>query len=204
MLDKLKIIGYSGHSFVVIEAALLSNKEILGYFDILEKLNNPYNLTYLGDESSVDLDKTKDAKYIVGIGDNQIRQRIISSLGERVNYCNIVHPNSHISSTIEIGEGNFVNTNAIINALTKIGNHSIINTGCIIEHECQIADFVHIAPGAVLCGNVKVGDGSFIGANSVIKQGVEIGKNVIIGAGSVVIKDVLDNNVVAGNPSKTL
>lgn len=204
MLDKLGIIGYSGHAYVVIEAALLSNRKLFGYFDKMEMLNNPYNLTYLGNENIFDFGSIKDTCYIIGIGDNIIRKRIISLLGDNIKYCNVIHPNAQISSSVKIGDGTFVSTNACINALADIGMHCIINTGSIIEHECIIGDFVHIAPGAVLAGNVKIGDGTFVGANSVIKQGVSVGKNVIIGAGSVVIRDLEDNSIVAGNPSKTL
>ena len=67
----------------------------------------------------------------------------------------------------------------------------------------MIGDFAHIAPGSVLAGGVTVGANSFIGANSVIKQGVSVGRNVVVGAGSVILKDVEDNSIVYGNPSKT-
>ena len=204
MLDRLGIIGYSGHSYVVIEAALLSNIEILGYFDKNELQNNPYNLTYLGNENTFDFESQSKLNCIIGIGDNIIRRRIYLNNKDKITYCNIIHPNSQISKTIKMGIGNFVNVNASVNALVEIGNHCIVNTGCIIEHECKIDNFVHIAPGAVLAGNVEVGKGSFIGANSVVKQGIRIGENVIIGAGSVVIRDLPDNSKVAGNPSKSL
>ena len=44
----------------------------------------------------------------------------------------------------------------------------------------------------------------FIGANSTILPGTEIGKNTIIGAGSVVTKDVLEYDIVAGNPARVI
>ena len=45
-------------------------------------------------------------------------------------------------------------------------------------------------------------DNVSIGANSVIIGSITIGSNSIIAAGSVVIKDVLKNSLVAGNPAR--
>lgn len=53
-------------------------------------------------------------------------------------------------------------------------------------------------------GKIKIGNNVFIGMNTTILKGVNIGNNVIIGANSLVNKDVPDNSVIAGNPSKII
>jgi putative colanic acid biosynthesis acetyltransferase WcaF len=45
---------------------------------------------------------------------------------------------------------------------------------------------------------------AFIGARAMILPGVSIGKQAIVGAMSVVSKDVLDHQIVAGNPAKNI
>jgi UDP-3-O-[3-hydroxymyristoyl] glucosamine N-acyltransferase len=45
---------------------------------------------------------------------------------------------------------------------------------------------------------------SFLGINSTIKYNLKIGNNVIVAAGAVVIKNVEDNDIVAGNPAKSI
>ncbi len=50
----------------------------------------------------------------------------------------------------------------------------------------------------------EIGDNVIIGAHACIIGNIRIGNNVVIGAGSVVVKDIPDNCVVAGNPSKIL
>lgn len=204
--EEVVLVGYSGHGFVVAEAALLSGLFLKGYTEIKKATLNPFDLTYLGFESSADFqDWQTDRKFILGIGDNTIRQKAGNLiLSKNKEILNVIHPGCSISKISNIGFGNFISKNAAINPLVKIGNLCIINTGCIIEHECIIGNSVHIAPGAVLAGNVSVGDLSFIGANAVVKQGVNIGKNVLVGAGSVVLKDIADNQIVVGNPGNPI
>ncbi|MDG1278244.1 MAG: acetyltransferase [Algoriphagus sp.] len=198
------LVGYSGHGFVVADAALESGLILLGYTEINEQSLDPFNLKYLGDESDPNFKEWEtDKKFILGIGDNKIRQKVANYiLSKNMEFLNVIHPSSSISKTFTMGIGNFISKNVSINPLARIGDLCIINTSAVIEHECSIGNAVHIAPGAVLAGNVSVGDLSFIGANSVIKQGIRIGRNVVVGAGSVVIKNIGDNETVVGNPAK--
>lgn len=53
-------------------------------------------------------------------------------------------------------------------------------------------------------GRVTIGDNCFIGYRTIILPGVVIGNNCIIGAGSVVCKNIPDNCVAAGVPSKLI
>lgn len=48
----------------------------------------------------------------------------------------------------------------------------------------------------------KIGNNVTIYANAVIIGDISIGDNSVIGAGSVVLKDVPQNSIVFGNPSK--
>lgn len=205
--SKIVLIGYSGHGLVVADAALEAGLSLSGYTELTKKSKNPFNLSYLGSEEELLNDDKLEVKYkyILGIGNNEIREKIaalIISKGREL--VSIIHPTAIISKTASLGKGIFVSANVSINALVKIGQNCIINTGSILEHECEILDNVHIAPGAVLAGNVKVGRNSFIGANTVVKQGVTIGNNVVIGAGTVVISDVLDNKTIVGNPVREI
>jgi sugar O-acyltransferase (sialic acid O-acetyltransferase NeuD family) len=197
------IVGYSGHSYVVINSAINSGYIISGYTERKEIKTNPFHLKYLGNENNDFVVQNKN--FIVCIGDNNIRNNISNKLrNSDASLINIIDTSANVSKYIEIGTGNYIGKNVSINAIVKIKNDTIINTASIIEHECKIDNAVHIGPGTVLCGNVKVGENTFIGANSVVKQGVCIGGNVTIGAGSVVIRDIPDNQIWAGNPAKRI
>ena len=203
--NSIAIIGYSGHSFVVLDAAKQMGLEVKYYCERNQVSFNPFEINYLGDEGSESFNWNAVDGFILGIGDNKIRQKVADLIvTKKKTILNVVHPSSVISNYATVGIGNFIAANVNVNALASIGDHCILNTGCIVEHECVIENGVHIAPGAVLAGNVFVGENSFVGANSVVKQGVRIGKEVTVGAGSVVIKDIPDHETWVGNPAKKI
>lgn len=106
------------------------------------------------------------------------------------------------------------------NGLT-VGENFNMLAGCMIDYShcwhIKIGNDVTLAPRVIILAhdastkmhldhvkikNVNIGNYVFIGAGSIIMPGVTIGSQVIIGAGSVVTKDIPDNSVFAGNPSK--
>jgi sugar O-acyltransferase (sialic acid O-acetyltransferase NeuD family) len=203
-MNDVILVGYSGHAFVIAELLLLSNYRIAGYCEPMRKELNPFELDYLGEESSaVARQKLKDTPFFAAFGDNKIRRSIYSSLiNDGFASLNCVHPHSVVSTFASLGSGVSIMAGAIINPFARVGNGVIVNTNATIDHESQIGSFTHIAPGAVITGNVTIGQGCFIGANSVVRQGITIGNNVIIGAGSVVVKDVGDDITIKGVPAK--
>ncbi len=207
MLDiKNVVIGYGGHSFVVIESYLSKGGKLDYYTDVCEKAHNPFNLIYLGSESESNFKGWQmNLNFILGVGDNRLRAKVANLILNQRKYLeSVIDPNSIVSKSVSLGSGVFISKGALVNSFSKIGNFSILNSGCIIEHECEIGEAAHIAPGAVLAGNVKIGNRSFIGANSVIKQGVEIGDDVIIGAGAVVLNNIKNNSKIVGNPGRAI
>jgi sugar O-acyltransferase (sialic acid O-acetyltransferase NeuD family) len=204
--EKIILIGYSGHGFVVADTAIENNLPLFEYAEKSERINNPFHLHFVGNEISFDFfAKNNNSKFLIGIGDNNIRERIYNLIIENHReIVTLINKSASISKTAIIGDGTFINKNVSVNANSKIGKNVILNTACVVEHDCFIADSVHIASGAVLAGNVTIGERSFIGANSVIKQGVEIGKDVQVGAGTVVLTNLPNGIKVVGNPSRVI
>ncbi len=204
MKNEAVIIGYSGHSYVILDTLIANHFNILGYLEHSERLKNPYHLTYLGSEKDLNVLHSLRANiFFICIGDNKIRAQLFNELKKQnLRSPSLVAISASISTMSTIGEATVVLPNVIINACATIGNAVICNSGSIIEHECTVNDYCHIAPGAVLAGNVTVGESTFIGANAVIRQGVKIGSAVTIGAGAVVTKDIPDGVMVYGNPAR--
>ncbi|MEO6404086.1 MAG: NeuD/PglB/VioB family sugar acetyltransferase [Ferruginibacter sp.] len=201
----MTLIGYSGHAFVVYGILKAVNVSVDSYCDAVEKSYNPFNLAYLGTETTNEAIESLKNGCFISIGNNGGRNQVYNYLSSKnILPVNAIHPAAIIDSTVKIANhAVMISAGVCINPLASINIGVICNTGCIIEHECIIGAFAHIGPGAVLCGNVTIGEGSFVGAASVIKQGITIGKNVIIGAGAVVVKNVGDNETVIGNPSRS-
>lgn len=198
---KINIVGYSGHSKVVIESALKINITPIGYYDLMEKKKNYYGLKYLSFEENCQFNEP----LFVTIGDNKKRKKIIEKLREKAFFdFNIIDKSAIISPTASINNQTYVAPGVIINADVKIGFGSIINSGSVVEHDCLIGDYSHVAPGTILCGNVHVGANCLIGANTTIIPNLKIGNNCTVGAGSVIINDIPDNSTVVGNPGKII
>tara|TARA_B110000444_G_C18757845_1_gene556059 strand:+ start:245 stop:847 length:603 start_codon:yes stop_codon:yes gene_type:complete len=198
-------MGYSGHGRVLLDAVKSTDLKVEGYFQDKANQENPFSLKYMGNESDCTDDFFPNSKFIIGIGDNLIRSKAFKFIkNKKGNIETVIHSTASISNLVEIKEGCFVNTNAIIHIGAEIGNNTIINSGAIVEHDCRIGAHVHIAPGVTLCGNVVVGDYTFIGAGATVIEGVNIGSNVTVGAGSVVVRNIPNNVISVGVPSKII
>ncbi len=138
--NKTVIVGYSGHAYVVAESYIANGGSISFYADLKEATQNPFDFAYLGLESDPNF-KGWDVsfKYILGIGDNYLREKAAKLILSNSNILeNVIDPHAVISNSANIGNGVFASKGVLVNAFSKIGSFTILNTGCIIEHECEI------------------------------------------------------------------
>lgn len=204
MKKKFSIIGYSGHSFVILDSAFKSKLDCKGYYERNKKEFNPFDIDYLGLENNI----VTNERIFISIGNNKIRRNIYEDLIKKdfITFLNIIDPTSSVSKFAFIKQDSSISlgVNSVINSLAKIEAGSIINTGAIIEHEVKIGKFSHVGPNAIICGDANIGENVFVGANAIVKQGVIIGDNSIIGAGSVVLNNIPANSTYVGNPASRI
>jgi len=80
--------------------------------------------------------------------------------------------------------------------------------GTAFGHNVKIGNNVTLTQGVTI-GDIRgesptLGDNVYVGPGACVLGGISIGDNVVIGANAVVTKDVPDNAVVVGNPSKII
>ena len=193
MPKNVVIIGAGGHAKVIADIITKSNDNVIGFLDDnldIQSKTIYLNKTVLG--TTKDIDKYKEYYFIIGIGNNNIRENIANSYD--LKWYTAIHPNAIIANEVSIEEGSVVMAGSIINTGTKIGKHCIINTKSSLDHDNIIENYVHISPGATLAGTVHIKEKTWICAGATIINNITIAKNNIIGAGSVVIKDINETN----------
>jgi|GEM_PF-714479 len=169
---------------------------------------------------------------ISSIGDNVIlgnKDDHSLEIGENA----IIRSGTIVYSDVTIGNNFKTGHNAIIRENTKIGNNVLIGTNAVVDGNCTIGNNVSVQTGAYITKNTQVDDNVFlgpfcvttndkymeygaelkgpiikagarIGANATILPGVIIGRNAVVGAGAVVTRNVGDEDIVAGNPAKSI
>ena len=131
-----------------------------------------------------------------------------------------VRDGARIGSNCVLGKNAYVDVGVQIGDRVKIQNNVSVYQGVTIEdgvfvgpHVCFTNDKV---PRAInRDGSAKtdadwevsptlVRRGAALGANSTILPGVSIGRWAMVGSGSVVTRDVLDYELVVGNPARRI
>ncbi|MCK1983013.1 MULTISPECIES: acetyltransferase [Peribacillus] len=203
---KIVLVGEGGHSKVIKDMIdIADGNELIGFLDDKYDRTIVKGHLFFAPLSVVSdlLEQFKDIKFIVAIGNNHIRKKVVEELNIPDSYyVSVIHPSSIISPSIKIGVGTVVMPSTVINADAKIGRHSIINTASVIEHDSEIGDFVHISPHATLTGAVKVDEGTHVGAGSTLIPNVNIGEWSVIGAGATVINNIQSHSLAVGTPAK--
>ncbi len=204
------ICGAGGHAKVVVD--VLSNMfpavDILGFLDDRPELHGTElcGKPVLGSlDLWLKLASNADSALIVGIGDNEARERVATEIAAAgIDFVSAIHPSARIGYGVKVGAGSVLMANTVINAGAVIGQHVIINTSASVDHDCVIDDFSHISPGVNLAGGVTVGRGAHIGIGACAVPGVRIGEWATVGAGATVVNDIPPYTTVVGTPASPI
>lgn len=187
----LFFIGGGGHASVALDIARSLQLEVAGYYDLSP---TTLGIPYLG----VTPIFHPDQEYFCAIGDNETRQRIVSSAPSATKWKTLIHPSATIAFSSSIKEGSLIGMSAVVGSEAVIGSHVIINTSATIDHHCVIKEYSHIAPGVHLCGHVSVGSQTLIGVGSQVIPDVVIQDRVVVGAGTTILTNISKGRKVMG------
>lgn len=200
------LYGCGGHAKVILDILTQQKRVITAFVDDNPPFENKkihgipiyHSAEILGNP-------TPNSQWIIGIGNNLIREQIakkLASLG--YSFTTAIHPSAQVGLGVYIAPGTVVMANAVINCDTKIGQHVIINTGATVDHDCIVSDYCHIAPGCSICGQVTLNKSLLVGVGSSVCPGIEIGQETTCGAGSVVTKSLPSNCLAYGCPAQVI
>lgn len=203
-MEKLAILGASGHGKVVADAALAAGWRAVEFFDdAWPRLAKVGSHAVVGDTAALIERRSSLDGFVVAIGNNAIRLdklRALTAQGLRAAI--IVHPRAVLSSSAMVGAGTVVFATAVVNPDARIGEACIINSGAIVEHDCLLGDGVHVSPGALLAGGVTIGSRSWIGIGASVRQLISIDEDAVVGAGAAVVSPVPRGATVMGVPAR--
>ena len=205
------IVGAKGFAKEVLEVLCQNKykKEIVFYDDVNSDVNGKLYGKYQILKSEVEAKEfflNNGPEFTIGIGGPKLRKRIYKKFNDiGGTLLTVISVNSDIGQFNNIIEhGCVITSGVIITNDIKIGKGSLVNLNSTIGHDTIIGEFTEICPNVSISGNCKIGDMVFIGTNATILPDIKIGNNSVIGAGSVVTKDVPDNVLVVGIPSKVI
>lgn len=165
--------------------------EVMGRYRVLH-INDPY---FLENAAAMDI--------ILANGKPETR-KLLYEKGKEMGFSlyNLIAPSAEVSNEAEVGDGIIISRQSIVPIGCKIGRGCYINKRVTLGHDVSIDEFSIVNPGVVVGGCVEIGRESYIASGATVRDHVRIGEHCIVGMGSNVVSDVLDNQVVMGNPAK--
>jgi acetyltransferase-like isoleucine patch superfamily enzyme/dTDP-4-dehydrorhamnose 3,5-epimerase-like enzyme len=144
-----------------------------------------------------------------------IHRNAIVENGARVGARSRIWAFTHILPGAVIGEDCNICDHVFIENDVKIGDRVTIKCGVQVWDGVTIEDDVFIGPNVTFTNDpfprskqypekfstTLIRRGASLGANATILPGIVIGQHAMVGAGAVVIKDVVPNAIVVGNPA---
>ena len=206
MNDKdIYILGAGTYGEAMFELATIDGYNVKAFY---EKDGISIGTTVMGVEVLLETEDifVEGRKYIVAIGNNKLRNKIMTKINDLGGITpTIVHPSAIISPSAKIGKGVYIQANAYIWTKVIISDFCIISPGVVIAHHSNIGKACLISTLTGIGASINIEDNVFIGMGATIVTGMSlIGENSIIGEGAVVLKDIEKNSVYAGVPAKKI
>ncbi|MBA2282522.1 MAG: NeuD/PglB/VioB family sugar acetyltransferase [Acidimicrobiia bacterium] len=141
--------------------------------------------------------------FIVGIAGAAARQCVAERAAELgLRPAILIHPRAIVGPETSVADGCLLLGGAHVSSSVTLGAHVQVHYNATVGHDTRLGPFASVYPGANVSGSVEVGAGATIGSGAVVLQGLTVGAGAFVGAGAVVTRDVMEGDVVVGNPAR--
>lgn len=139
---------------------------------------------------------------LVAVADPRIRKSIVEMLEARgVEFHTFVDDRAVVAEGLQLGLGTIICPGTVLDAHVSVGSHVHINFNSTVGHDTVLGTHTTLSPMVNIMGEVKVGSGVFVGGSAVVLPRIDIGDRVTIGAGATVVRSVIRDSTVVGNPA---
>jgi UDP-2-acetamido-3-amino-2,3-dideoxy-glucuronate N-acetyltransferase len=124
---------------------------------------------------------------------------------------------AHVREGAVVGPGSIIGKNVYVDAGARVGARCKVQNNVSVYSGVVLEDDVFVGPSAVFTNDrfprafgaweeaqTIVRRGASIGANATLRCGIELGELSLVAAGAVVTRSVRPNELVGGNPARTL
>jgi sugar O-acyltransferase (sialic acid O-acetyltransferase NeuD family) len=131
--------------------------------------------------------------------------QLVQSLGiPRPRWAMIIDPHAVVSRHAALEPGCVVGPGCVIEPRAKLSWGSAILGNVYVGHDTVLSEYVACANSVSLAGGITAGSAAYIGANASVREYLTVGSAAIVGMGAVVCRNVLDDEIVVGNPARPL
>ena len=174
---------------------------LLGFTDVGE-IDHFEGYPVLGNDDVIN--DYSDVSVVVAVADTALKEKIVSSLSEKVHVATLIDPNAMIHRTAKIGEGSLIFANTIVGVNAEVGKQCVVLYNAAVNHDVKVGDYTTIYPNATISGKCEVGKYCEIGTGASIIQHVSISDNAKIGVGAAVFTNIKNPGTTVGNPAVTM
>lgn len=205
---RLVIVGAGGHGREVLDVVEALNErgagiEVVGF--LAQSCGEPEALArrrvaIVGDETVL---ATLQCGFTLAIGDPSARHAVADRLGAAGEAVTLVHPETRVDASAELGPGSMVPAGAIVESGAVLGPHTHLNVNASVGSGARLESFATLSPGSVIGEAVVLGEDVLVGAGAHVAPGVRVGDGAVVGAGAEITQDVAPGATVTGRPAST-
>jgi UDP-3-O-[3-hydroxymyristoyl] glucosamine N-acyltransferase len=150
--------------------------------------------------------QTEKLDYCIALEEPAMAIKLLSALFELTNRLPItlISPKASVSPGANVAQGVVVHPFVTVQAGVNIEALSVLYPNACVCAQAGISKGARIGPGAVLDTGASVGECTRIGALAYVRTGVKVGAHATVAPGSVVMANVEDEEIVFGNPAKSI